>query len=212
MTTKVNISTDRSEVASGALLAVLAARLKHFRRARGLSLDQLSARADVSKGMLVQIEREKTNPSIATLCRIAAALGASVAELIEPAETGRANAVAAGVSRVLWRGAHGGSATLLVGSTGPDMLELWTWELRPGERYDAVAHAEGTLELLHAVNGRFALAIEGVRHVIPAGHSVRALTDRPHSYACVGRRAARFTMVVFEPHQASTVGRARRRP
>ena len=34
---------------------------------------------------------------------------------------------------ILWRGPRGGTASLLAGSSGPDMLELWAWELRPGE-------------------------------------------------------------------------------
>lgn len=202
MTDAVNISTDarrRPREAGADVLSAVAANVEAFRRRRRLSLDQLSARAGVSKGMLVQIERQATNPSIATLCRIAAALSASVADLIEPAAPETA-AIVAGAPKVLWRGPRGGTAMLLIGSSGPDMLELWTWELRPGERYDAVAHSPGTQELLSVDRGRLSVLFGRASHVIAAGHSARAWTDRPHAYACVGRRAVHFTMVVFEPH------------
>src|SRR5262249_24400934 len=128
------------------------------------------------------------------------ALGASVADLVDAVGPSRAGAVLAPAPRVLWKGPKGGSAKLLVGSTGPDMLELWTWELRPGERYDAIAHPAGTQELLHVAQGRLALVLNAVSFVIAAGRSASALTDRPHAYECVGRRPTRFTMVVAERH------------
>jgi transcriptional regulator with XRE-family HTH domain len=199
MTASVNISTDRVR-GEGDIIEIISARISARRRQRRLSLDQLSARAGVSKGMLVQIERGATNPSIGTLCKVAAALGASVADLVDAAGSPHAGIVRAPAPRVLWKGPNGGSATLLVGSTGPDMLELWTWELRPGERYDAIAHPHGTQELLHVVQGRLAFVMDAVESVIAAGQSASALTDRPHAYACVGRRPARFAMVVAERH------------
>jgi DNA-binding XRE family transcriptional regulator len=50
-----------------------------------LSLDELSRRAGVSKGMLVEIEKSLANPSIAMLCKIAAAMGVSVADIVDVA-------------------------------------------------------------------------------------------------------------------------------
>jgi len=202
MTKAVNISTEarRVPVGDAGIIGTVSARMRTKRRDRHLSLDQLSARSGVSKGMLVQIERGATNPSIVTLCKVAAALGASIADLVDAAGSSRIDVVPAADPRMLWKGPRGGTATLLVGSTGPDMLELWTWELRPGERYDAVAHPTGTQELLNVLQGKLALLVDSVSYVIAAGRSARALTDRPHVYACVGRRPVRFTMVVAERH------------
>jgi transcriptional regulator with XRE-family HTH domain len=200
MTRTVNISTDAARARDRDVIETISRRIQAKRRQRRLSLDQLSARAGVSKGMLVQIERAATNPSIATLCKVAAALGASVADLVDAAGPPRAHVVPAPAPRVLWNGPKGGSAALLVGSAGPDMLELWAWELRPGERYHAIAHPAGTQELLHVAQGRLALVVDAVSFVIAAGHSASAQTDRPHAYECVGRRPVRFTMVVSERH------------
>jgi quercetin dioxygenase-like cupin family protein len=157
----------------------------------------------------VQIEQGQANPSIATLCKVAAALGASVADLVQVAGQHPAEVMPAASPRLLWRGPKGGSATLLVGSAGPDMLELWTWELRPGERYEAPAHPQGTQELLHVVRGRLALAFGEVSYVIETGGSAVAHTDRPHAYACDGKRPAHFTMVVAEWHTRRESRRAR---
>ncbi len=198
MTATVNISTARAPDLD--VLETVSRRIQARRRERRLSLDQLSARSGVSKGMLVQIERRATNPSVGTLCKVAAALGASIADLVDAAGPSRAGVVPAAGPRVLWKGPKGGSATLLVGSTGPDMLELWTWELRPGDRYDAIAHPAGTQELLHVTHGRLALTVGAVTFAIATGRSASALTDRPHSYGCLGGRPVRFTMVVAERH------------
>ena len=182
------------------LIEIVSSRIRDRRRDQRLSLDRLAALAGVSKGMLVQIEQGQANPSIATLCKVAAALGASVADLVQVAGRHPAEVMPAASPRLLWRGPKGGSATLLVGSAGPDMLELWSWQLRPGERYDAPAHPEGTQELLHVVRGRLALAFGEISYVVETGGSAVAQTDRPHAYACDGKRPAHFTMVVAEWH------------
>lgn len=208
MTETVNMMTATGKAVDRSLLTTLSWRIRDLRRTRRLSLDQLSARASVSKGMLVQIEKAEANPSIATLCKVAAALGASVADLVHLGGQRPVEVVPAAAPRLLWRGPKGGSAALLVGSSGPDMLELWSWQLRPDERYDAPAHPEGTQELLNVTQGKLALAFGDIHYVIEAGGSAVAYTDRPHAYACVGKKPTRFTMVVAEWH--SQRRRARR--
>jgi transcriptional regulator with XRE-family HTH domain len=195
------------EAIDRSVMEMLSARVRELRRARRLSFDQLSARASVSKGMLVQIENGQANPSIAILCKVAAALGASVADLVQIAGERPVEVVPAAAPRLLWRGPKGGTATLLVGSTGPDMLELWSWQLRPGERYEAPAHPEGTEELINVVQGKLALGFGGIHYIVEAGGSAVAYTDRPHAYACAGQRAASFTMVVAERHARSSAAR-----
>ncbi|HJZ72881.1 MAG TPA: XRE family transcriptional regulator [Vicinamibacterales bacterium] len=193
------------------LMSVVSSRIRARREERRLSLDRLAELSQVSKGLLVHIESGRANPSIATLCKVAAALGASVADLVQVSGAQAAEVLPAGAPRLLWRGPKGGSATLLVGATGPDMLELWSWTLQPGERYDAPAHPEGTQELIHVEQGSLALAFGDVRYVIAAGGSAIAHTDRPHAYAAEGRRPVRFTMVVAEWHSPPPPRRRTRR-
>jgi transcriptional regulator with XRE-family HTH domain len=201
MTKAVNIPTAGAGAASDdGVLETISQRMRSMRGERRLSLDQLSARSGVSKGMLVQIERGATNPSIGTLCKVAAALGVSIADLVDASGSPRADVVPAAEPKTLWTGPKGGYAKLLVGSTGPDMLELWSWELRPGERHDGVPHPEGTQELVHVTQGRLELVFGPISYVVAAGRSARAFTDRPHAYACVGARPVRFMMGVAEWH------------
>jgi transcriptional regulator with XRE-family HTH domain len=206
----VNILTDAPDTdVARQVNGAIARRLGRLRKGRGQTFDELALRSGVSKGMLVQIEQGRANPSIATLCRLAAGLGVSVVDLISEAEptASPVRVVPADEGRVLWTGPHGGSAVLQVGSEGPDMLELWRWVVHPGERFEARAHAPGTIELLRVEAGSLALEVEGVVQVIGAGASAYARTDRAHAYACQGRARVQFSMVVFEPALASAPGR-----
>ncbi|MFX8512274.1 helix-turn-helix transcriptional regulator, partial [Acinetobacter baumannii] len=86
---------------------------------RGLTLDQLSAAAGVSKGMLVQMEQGRTNPSLATLLRLSASLGLPLARLVEVAETPQVRIVRGPEAPILWRGPQGGTGRLLGGTDAP---------------------------------------------------------------------------------------------
>ncbi|MGP1397866.1 MAG: helix-turn-helix domain-containing protein [Inquilinaceae bacterium] len=200
MTDDVNKVTDGGDDRSDAerIAVALALNVGRLRRSRRLSLDALAKRSGVSKGLLVQIEASRSNPSIATLCRVAAALGVSVADLVEVGAQGAVRLVSPEEAARLWTGPCGGGAILLVGTTGPDMLELWRWEMHPGERHASEAHRSGTRELIHVTKGTLTLEVEGVAHTLKEGTSALAVTDRPHAYACAGARPVRFTMAVAE--------------
>ena len=58
------------------------ATLQSLRQAQGLSLDELSRRAGVSKSMLSQIERNQANPTVAVVWRLANALRVELGELL----------------------------------------------------------------------------------------------------------------------------------
>ena len=199
MIDKVNIMTDKNTMANTVNVAI-AGRISKKRKAAALSLDRLAALSGVSKGMLVQIEQGRANPSIATLCKVASGLRVSVAELVAVAEDGRSPVRLVTCKEIvpLWNGPEGGSAALLVGSDGPDMLELWAWELHPGERYEAQAHPAGTEELISVSEGTLALEVDGEIYPVTTGSAAFARTDRPHAYACSGCETVRFTMVVSE--------------
>ena len=68
----------------------LGTRIRSLRQARDLTLREVADRAGVTESFLSQVERDVTSPSIATVHRVARALGLSIAQLFaEDAETGR---------------------------------------------------------------------------------------------------------------------------
>ena len=197
MTKKVNITTDAGADVTTVNQAV-SDRLKSWRKSQKLSLDELSRRAGVSKGMLVEIEKGAANPSIAILCKIAAALGVSVADIVSISHAPDAWLIENSEMPVLWEGEQGGSAQLLAGTRGPDMIELWRWQMFAGEVFSSTGHSSGTLELLHVEQGTLVLTVGEQTLVIQQGCAAVARTDMPHAYASADDQPVIFTMTVAE--------------
>lgn len=183
---------------SALIASQIAQNLRRLRTGRGFSLDTLAARAGVSRGMLIGIEQERTNPTVWTLVRVADALGVSVGELIETSSPAAVWIVRAGEANVLWHGDAGGYATLLVGS-GPAPLELWDWRLQPGDLYRTESHVAGVRELITVVAGRTTLTVGDQTSELGPGDSAMYTGDLPHSHACVGDEPCRFIMAVSVP-------------
>jgi len=192
--------TSQGADAAQVSLAV-ANRIRSWRKEKKLSLDELSRRASVSKGMLVEIEKGTANPSIAILCKLAAALGASVADIVNVSSEPLVHIIEEEAIPMLWQGPQGGYARLLAGTAGPDMIELWQWEMQPGERFTSPGHPAGTFELLHVNEGVLTLTVEETVTQISHGASAVAKTEAAHGYANEGDTVLRFTMTVAEFHR-----------
>ncbi|EPS0644028.1 helix-turn-helix domain-containing protein [Cronobacter malonaticus] len=199
MTHKVNIMTEPGADVDS-LSVALAQKLKSWRKEHKVTLDALSQRAGVSKGMLVELEKAAANPSIAILCKVAAALGLSVADLLDVASQPAARLIEATQIPVLWTGEYGGTARLLAGTSGPNMVELWRWEMQPGDVFTSQGHPQGTSELLHVEQGVLTLGVNDEVLQVSAGASAVARTDAPHRYSNEQQDTLIFTMTVHEPH------------
>ena len=200
MTDKVNIMTAQGADVVQVSLAV-ANRIRSWRKEKKLSLDELSRRASVSKGMLVEIEKGAANPSIAILCKLAAALGISVADIVNVSSEPLVHIIEEATIPGLWQGAQGSYARLLAGTAGPDMIELWEWEMHPGEYFTSTGHPAGTFELLHVNEGVLTLTVDETDTQLNAGASAVAKTEAAHGYANEGESVLRFTMTVAEFHR-----------
>lgn len=141
------------------------------------------------------------NPSIAILCKLAAALGVSVADIVNVSSEPQIHIIQEEAIPVLWQGAQGGYARLLAGTAGPDMIELWQWEMHPGETFTSPGHPAGTFELLHVNEGMLTLTVDETVTQVAAGASAVAKTEAAHGYANESDTVLRFTMTVAEFHR-----------
>lgn len=199
MTNKVNIMTEAgADVQS--ISDALAHRIKAYRKQKKLTLDALSAMAGISKGMLVELEKGAANPSIAILCKVSAAMGVSVADIVDVASKPAIHIIDAADIPVLWQGEKGGSARLLAGTSGPDMIEQWRWEMLPGEQFSSPGHPQGTVELFYVEQGTLELMLDEQTFVVNPGCSAVAKTDAPHRYRNSSSQTLIFTMTVSEHH------------
>lgn len=179
--------------------AAVARNTRRLRTNRGWSLDQLASRSGVSKGMLVHLEQGRTNPSLGTLCKLAETFGLTLASLVELHEAPVVRVVRPNETVELLASDKGSSGRLLVGSDEREHVEMWHWALAPGDSSRSEAHADGTRELLHVVDGTLTLEVDGVEHTVSAGGAALFHADRPHAYRNDDERPLRLVMVVLQP-------------
>jgi transcriptional regulator with XRE-family HTH domain len=168
------------------------------------TLDDLAARSGVSKGMLSQVEQARTNPSVATICRLATALGVSIASLVEAPEVPSARVVRADEAVALWTGGQPGSAArLLVGSGTSQQVELWDVRMLAGDGYASEGHPADTRELLLVIDGELTLELDGVPHRVGPGDAIAFVADRPHAYRNLGSVPLRYSLAVIHRDRPS---------
>jgi transcriptional regulator with XRE-family HTH domain len=182
-----------------AVTAAVARNVRSLRKARGLTLATLAARSGVSKGMVVEVEQGRTNPSIATVCRLSTALGVGLAQLLEVGAEPVLRVVGSDEGVRLWRGAEGGWGDFLVGSEQPAKTELWDWTLAPGDAYDGQVHSEGSREMLYVLGGEVALVLNHQSRTRLRERTAALYTaDRPHRIENRSTDQARVIMVLVE--------------
>lgn len=181
------------------LARLIGERVRQERQAQQWTLDQLAEASEVSRRMLINIEQGAANPSIAILLKLSDTLGVGLPALVASPPPTAVKVTRSGMGPVLWSGEAGGRAVLVAATVPPNVVELWDWTLGPGERHPSNAHAAGTRELLHVLEG--AVIIEVAEKLVPlqTGDALSFSGDVPHAYANPDSAPARFSLSVFEP-------------
>lgn len=125
-------------------------------------------------------------------------LGISVADSVNVFSTPTAPLIKSEEIPTLWNGPSGGCARLLAGTSGPNMVELWRWELQPGEEFESNAHPAGTFELFYVDKGTLTLRVGETVLILKAGCSAVAQTDIVHRYVNAHTDPLVFNMTVVE--------------
>ena len=188
------------------LARLIGERVRHERQVRQWTLDQLAEMSGVSRRMLVNIEQGGANPSIGLLLKLSDALGVGLSALVESPGPTALKLTRSGTGPVLWSSKAGGRAVLVANTVPPDVVELWEWTLGPGDRHTSDAHAAGTRELLHVLQGEVLVEVAEQVRTLQTGDALSFPGDVPHAYASPGASSARFSLSVFEPAVGTTSG------
>jgi transcriptional regulator with XRE-family HTH domain len=183
-------------------MSAVSATVRGLRRGRGLSVDQLAARSGISKGALVALENAAANPNLATLVRLADALGVSVSALVEQGAAQRVQISDAAATEPLWCGPAGGTARLLLTTPTAAPVEIWRWHLAAGEAYASHPHPPGVVETVTVIEGAAAIAVDGADYPLTAGQTAAFAADVDHSYQGGTAAGAELLMTVHLPQAA----------
>ena len=169
--------------------------VKRRREAAGLSLRELAGRSGVSASMISDIERGVKSPTVATLMRLAGALGVGAAVLLE-------DAAAASRIHVIRRGEGergvGASAWEKLAPAGPGSRIAMVRHVIPAGAVlgPSPAHEAGTVEHMHVVRGQVRVTVGEETAEMEEGDSCSCRTDVPHGVENPGAEAAEVYVIL----------------
>ncbi|NUR78261.1 MAG: helix-turn-helix transcriptional regulator [Thermoleophilia bacterium] len=190
-------ATSRTVEGDGGVHVELGERLRAIRQLRRKTLKEVAGAAGLSESFLSQLERGRTNATIATLQRLASALGIDVSDLF---------AGSAPRPRVLRRDARDfvawgrlGRKALLTPKPF-HLLEVVVARFEPGGSTGDEPYTHGdSEEFLIVVEGRVHLQLGPDVYEVAAGDSVHYESSTPHRVANAGDEPAEVLFVISPP-------------
>lgn len=184
------------ETGAAALSNQLGKTVQRLRKAYNLSLSDLSEQSGVAKSIISQIERNETNPTLATIWRLSQALDVSIERVLQANEDGP---FLEKISR--------GDTPILLSEDGKCRLAIIGWiktvewlqwydlSADPGGVLESDAHQRGSVESLSVTEGELEVEVGGVTEHAKAGETLRYRCDRPHRIRNPASKPASATMI-----------------
>lgn len=173
-------------------VSALGAKLATARAERGWSLAELARRAGVSTASVHKIEKSGMTPTIATLMKIAAALGTSVSSFIDEDVAIPAAIVVRGDERArLYTSKSGIALDNVSGRYGGYRLAGAEALVEPQANSGSDPMRHPGEELVYVLEGEMAFTVDGELTRLGPGDSIHFRTDRPHRWANPTERPAR---------------------
>ena len=179
-------------------LPAVGANVHRERRRQQLSLDALAAASGVSKAMLSQIESGKVNPTVATMWKIAHALGVDFELLlkgeggkIKRFEVNRADAVTSFTTDQT-----GTVFKVLSPISMAEELEFYLVTLEPGSVHRSQPHTEGTEEFITVLSGDVRVTAGKNAADLHKGDFIRFQSDVEHTLENHSEEKAEVYMIV----------------
>lgn len=197
---EIDPPTLGDDAAAAALEQRLAARLQRLRTHQAWTLDDLAQRSGISRATLSRLERGETSPTASLLNRLCAAHGLSMSRLLAEVEARPVRKLPL-AEQALWRDPRSGFVRRMVSPPSAGFAaELVAAELPPGARihYDQVA-VPGLEHHLLLLEGGLALTLDGERHTLEPGDSLRYRLWNPSTFESTGMQPARYVLAVCQP-------------
>jgi transcriptional regulator with XRE-family HTH domain len=166
------------------------------RAERGWSLAQLAQRSGLSPAAVHKIEKSGMTPTIASLMKIAAALGKSVAYFVEEPRTPEVNVVRADERAQVYTSKQGLDLKNISGRYGP--FKIAGAEATAGPFADSGPNPMNHPgeELVIVTDGELVFTVDGERFELETGDSIHFRTRLPHSWANPSDKPARAIWLV----------------
>ena len=186
------------ELESGAqvLSGQLGKTIQRLRKAYNLSLSELAEQSGVAKSIISQIERNETNPTLATIWRLSQALDISIDRVLASEDDEPFIEKSSRVDTPILVSDDGKLRLAIIGWIKTvEWLQWYDVTSESGGVLESEPHQRGSVECLSVLGGEFEVEIGGIVQRARAGETLRYRCDRPHSVRCIGETPGHAVMV-----------------
>lgn len=175
--------------------AYLADNIIALRKRSELSQERLAEKAGIPRSTLTHMESGGGNPSLTNLCKLAAALGVGIEEMLSRPRNECSLLAAADVPIQLRS-----NGKVAVSKLMPDRvrgIEIDGMEFASGASMAGKPHLQGTKEYLVGLGGAVTVSVAGQNWEVSAGDVLAFPGDQKHGYRNTGRGTANALSIVL---------------
>jgi transcriptional regulator with XRE-family HTH domain len=177
-------------------VSAIGAKVAHARKERGWSLAQLAQRAGISPAAVHKVEKSGMTPTIASLMKIASALGKSVSYFVEEPSTPDVSVVRAEQRAQVYTSKQGLDLRNVSGRYGPFLIAGAEALVEPHADSGPTPMNHPGEELVIVHEGSMTFTVDGQSYELAEGDSIHFRTRLPHSWCNPTDEPARATWLV----------------
>jgi transcriptional regulator with XRE-family HTH domain len=177
-------------------VSAIGAKVAHARKERGWSLAQLAQRAGLSAAAVHKVEKSGMTPTIASLMKIASALGKSVSYFVEEPSTPDVSVVRAEQRAEVYTSKRGLDLRNVSGRYGPFLIAGAEAIVEPHADSGPMPMNHPGEELVIVHEGSMTFTVDGDSYELAEGDSIHFRTRLPHSWCNPTDEPARATWLV----------------
>jgi transcriptional regulator with XRE-family HTH domain len=177
-------------------VSAIGAKVAQARKERGWSLAQLAQRAGISPAAVHKVEKSGMTPTIASLMKIASALGKSVSYFVEEPSTPDVSVVRAEQRAQVYTSKQGLDLRNVSGRYGPFLIAGAEALVEPHADSGPTPMNHPGEELVIVHEGSMTFTVDGQSYELAEGDSIHFRTRLPHSWCNPTDEPARATWLV----------------
>ena len=166
-----------------------------------MSLSELSDSSGVAKSIISQIERNETNPTLATIWRLSQALDVSIERVLRAAEEEPfVEKTSKGETPILTSDDGKCRLAIIGWIKTVEWLQWYDFTAEPGGVLESDPHQRGSIECLSVLEGELEVQVGDAIEVAGPGENLRYRCYRPHVIRNRSDKPAHATMVLSLIH------------
>lgn len=184
------------EVGAQVLSGQLGKTVQRLRKAYNLSLSELAEQSGVAKSIISQIERNETNPTLATIWRLSQALDVSIERVLATSDEEPFIDKSTRSDTPILVSDDGKMRLAIIGWIKTvEWLQWYDFQADPGGVLESEPHQRGSVECLSVLEGELEVEVGGAVETARSGDTLRYRCDKPHVIRNRSKAPAHATMV-----------------